>query len=369
MSDYPEGDRLGEFLHPRENPNLFGHEGAEAHVLEMMRTGKLHHAWILSGPRGIGKATFAYRMARFLIAHGQEGAAGAKSLHVEKDHPAFHRIASGGHADLLTLRRPYDEKSKKVKRDITVEEMRRIGPFFGKKAAEGGWRIAIIDAADDMNANAANAVLKTLEEPPEDSLIILVTHAPGKLLPTIRSRCQVLQLSPLETPQIVSAIQSLQEGDPLALREEEIQTIAPLAEGSVGRALELSASGGFEYYQALLQILFALPGIDIKKLEVLAGQFAGVKGAAAWPIFRELFLDVLARLARTAATGATRQEIIEGEAQGLLSLGQAIGAKGLVDLWEEARELFDRVDAVNLDRRHAIMSMIYRIEASINKAA
>lgn len=364
MNDIPQSDRLGEFLHPRENEFLFGHEAAEARMLETIASGKLHHAFIISGPPGIGKATFAYRLARFLFSVGLNGGGGSASLHVPSNDPVFRRVASGGHADLLTLKRPWDEKTKRFKRDLTVEEMRRVGPFFGKMAAEGGWRIAIIDKADDMNIAAANAVLKTLEEPPDNSLILLVANAPGKLLPTIRSRCQSLALQPLNDANVLRAIQSVQSGDPLALNEEEIAVVAALSEGSVGRALELAAGGGFAHYQGLCEMLFALPAVDVKKLEALAGQFAGVRGAAGWPIFRDLFLDMLARFARAAATGEVGREVLAGEAGSILSLAQRVGAPKLVDLWEEARDLFERVDAVNLDRRHAIMSIFYRIEAA-----
>ncbi len=368
MSDIPESDRLGDFLHPRENRNLFGHEAAESQMLERIASGKLQHAWILSGPSGIGKATFAYRLARFLFVYGGNVPAETRSLHVSPDDPVFRRVASGGHADLLTLRRPYDEKTKKFKRDLTVDEMRRIGPFFGKMAAEGGWRIAIIDTADDMNIAAANAVLKTLEEPPDRSLIILVTNAPGRLLPTIRSRCQSLALQSLGHDDVKRAINAVQSDDPLALSDDEIAAVATLSAGSVGRALELAGGEGFIHYQALCEMLFALPRLDIKKLEALAGQFAGVKGAAGWPIFRGLFLDMLARLAKAAATGDAGQEVLSGEAVSVLDLGRRIGPVQLVELWEDARNLFERTDAVNLDRRHAIMSMFYAMETAIRSA-
>lgn len=369
MNDFPQSDRLGEFLHPRENENLFGHEAAEARILEGIASGKLHHAFILSGPAGVGKATLAYRIARFLFANPDTAAPIPASLDVPKDNAVFHRVASGGHADLLTLKRPYDEKTKKFKRDLTVEEMRRIGPFFGKKAAEGGWRIAIVDTADDMNIAAANAMLKTLEEPPDRSLILLIANAPGRLLPTIRSRCQSLALQPLGNEDVKQAIQAVQAGDPLALNDDEIAAVASLAQGSVGRALELAGSGGFRHYQALCEVLFELPRLNIKKLDALAGQFAGVKGAVGWPVFRGLFLDMLTRLAKAAATGDAGPEVLAGESTAILGLAGRIGAVRLVELWEEASNLFERTDAVNLDRRHAIMSMFYKIESAARAAS
>jgi DNA polymerase III subunit delta' len=369
MSNFPESDRLADFVHPRENTALIGHEAAESQMLEMISAGKLHHAWIVSGPKGIGKATFAYRLARFLFAHNGKVPDGTTNLHIDKSHPVFRRVQSGGHADLLTLRRPYDEKTKKIKRDLTVEEMRRIGPFFGKKAAEGGWRIAIIDTADDMNIAAANAVLKTLEEPPNNSLILLIANAPGRLLPTIRSRCQSLQLQPLCADHIFEAIRGVQAGDPMALKDSEIEAVAGLSNGSVGRALELALGDGFVHYQALLELVCELPKLDIRKLEALAGKFAGVKGAPAWPIFQGIFLDLLCRLARIAATADVGEEIIPGEGARLLAVSNRISAPALVELWENARNLFDRTDAVNLDRRHAIMSTFYEIEAALQSAA
>lgn len=364
MNDFPQSDRLGDFLHPAENENLFGHEAAEVRILEGIASGKFHHALIISGPAGIGKATLAYRIARFLFVHGGLVPQGTKSLHIPTDHPAFRRVASGGHADLLSLKRPYDEKTKKFKRDLTVEEMRRIGPFFGKKAAEGGWRIAIIDTADDMNIAAANAILKTLEEPPDRSLIMLVASTPGRLLPTIRSRCQSIALHALEDQHVSRSIKALQADDPLALNDAEMASVATLAGGSVGRALQLAGSGGFAHYQAMCEVIFELPRLNVKKLDALAGQFAGVKGAAGWPVFKELFVDLLSRLAKTAATGEPGPEVLEGEGASIARLANRIGAVALVELWQEAGRLFERTDAVNLDRRHAIMSMVYKLETA-----
>src|ERR1700737_4487361 len=171
---------------PRANPILLGHQAAERTLLDAMHQGRMHHAWLITGPEGIGKATLAFRFARRLLA-GQEGT--ADSLALDPTHPVFRRVVAGGHADLKTVERAIDEKTKRLKRDIAVKDVREINGFMALTPAEGGWRVAIVDGAEDLNQNSANALLKILEEPPSRAVLILVCSATGRLLPTIRSRC------------------------------------------------------------------------------------------------------------------------------------------------------------------------------------
>src|SRR5438034_4587944 len=190
---------------PRANPDLVGHETAERELRRLEEAGRLPHALLLSGPRGIGKATLAFRFARFVLASGGgEGALGAlfgeadaTGLAIEPESGTFRRVASGGHADLLTVERAYDPRRRRVRGEIIVENTREIGAFLRLTPAEGGWRVVIVDGADEMNRNAANALLKILEEPPRRALLLLVAHSPGRLLPTIRSRCRRFPLLPL----------------------------------------------------------------------------------------------------------------------------------------------------------------------------
>ena len=169
----PEDTPDGLVPAPRTNPDLVGQEDAEAEFLQAYETGKLPHAWIVGGPRGIGKATLAFRIARFVLAAGNNngpdlfGGAGAApaSLRIESDHPVFRRVLSGGHADLLTVERGVDEQRNRRRDEITVGEARQVSSFLTKTPAEGGWRVVIVDEAEAMNHNAANAILKTLEEP------------------------------------------------------------------------------------------------------------------------------------------------------------------------------------------------------------
>src|ERR1700761_6420475 len=179
---------------PRANPVLLGHEAAEATLLDALRAGRMHHAWLITGPEGIGKATLAYRFARRLLAGPLIG----DTLALDPDHPVFRRVAVGSHADLLTVERAYDEKRKRMKTQIAVEDVRKINSFMALTPAEGGWRVVILDGAEELNQNSANALLKVLEEPPPRAILLLVCSAAGRLLPTIRSRCRRLRLTPLE---------------------------------------------------------------------------------------------------------------------------------------------------------------------------
>ncbi len=184
---------------PRETTVLFGHGEAEQALLESYRSGRLHHAWLISGPAGIGKATLAYRMARFVLAHPDPRAAtvqAASSLAVAGDHAVTRRTAAQTHGDLLVIERTVNEKTGKLRQDIQVDDVRRMVGFFGSTAGEGGWRVAIVDAVDELNDQGANALLKMLEEPPRRALLLLVSHSAARVLPTIRSRCRLLALHP-----------------------------------------------------------------------------------------------------------------------------------------------------------------------------
>jgi DNA polymerase-3 subunit delta' len=178
---------------PRANPILLGHEEAEATMLDALRAGRIHHAWLITGPDGVGKATLAYRFARRLLA----GQPADDSLALDPANPVFRRVAAASHADLLTVERAYDEKRKRMKTQIAVDDVRKINGFMSLTPAEGGWRVVVVDGAEELNQNSANALLKVLEEPPPRAVLLLVCSAAGRLLPTIRSRCRRLRLAPL----------------------------------------------------------------------------------------------------------------------------------------------------------------------------
>src|SRR6266436_8387390 len=191
---------------PRANPELVGHDGAEQELRRLDEMGRLPHAILLSGPRGIGKATLAFRLARFLLAKNEErSGTAADGLAVDPESGVFRRVAAGGHADLLTIERAYDARRRRLRGEIVVEEAREITGFFRLTAAEEGWRIVVVDGAEEMNRNAASALLKILEEPPRRGLLLVVAHSPGRLLPTIRSRCRRLALRALAAEDVARA--------------------------------------------------------------------------------------------------------------------------------------------------------------------
>jgi len=260
--------------HPRETIALFGHHEAEQTLLNAYRGGRIPHAWLMSGAQGIGKATLAYRMARFVLAHPDPLLAKVQSagtLDIDPSHPVARQVASGAHGGLLTLERTLNEKGV-MPTFVSVNEVRKTVPFFGSTAAVDGWRVCIVDTVDEMNANAANALLKVLEEPPQRSLFLLVTHAPAKLLPTIQSRCRKLALRPLGIDDVVHAAAlagGFEENDPL------LQEAAQAAEGSVSRAINLLGGGALKLHQRTAALLDTLPHVDPRELHALGDALGG----------------------------------------------------------------------------------------------
>lgn len=267
-------DESGGRLLPREACQLFGHVEAERTLLDAYRGGRLPHAWLIGGPRGIGKATLAYRMARYVLAHPDPNAPAvqsAASLVLDPDHPVARRVARQAQGDLLILERTLNDKGK-LRQDIAVEEVRKTVPFFGSTAGEGGWRIAIVDAVDELNASGANALLKIIEEPPPRALLLLVSHARGQVMPTIRSRCRVLDLRPLSTADVAQAVASAAGRD----ADADVMQAAALADGSVGRALLMLDGPVLALRQRVTQLLDRLPDVDPMALHGLGDAMGGV---------------------------------------------------------------------------------------------
>jgi DNA polymerase III subunit delta' len=265
--------------HPRETTALYGHGDSEQALLDAYRGGRLPHAWLLGGPAGIGKATLAYRMARFVLAHPDPAASAvqkATSLHLDPEHPVARRVAAQAQGDLLVLVRTINEKTGKLRQDIQVDDVRRTVSFFGSTAGEGGWRVALVDSVDELNDEGANALLKVLEEPPRRALLLLVSHSAHRVLPTIRSRCRLLALRPLSQDDVARAAAAATGAK---ADDANVKAAAAIAEGSVGRALALLDSDALELRERINALLERLPEVDARALHALGDRLYGVEAA------------------------------------------------------------------------------------------
>ena len=346
---------ISELPPPRANPLLLGHEAAEAELRRLFQAGRLPHAILLAGPRGIGKATLAFRLARFVLAGG---VAAGEGLATAPESGVFRRVAAGGHADLLTVERSFDPRRRRLRSGILAEEAREIAGFLRLTAAEEGWRVVVVDGAEEMTASAANALLKILEEPPQRSLLLLVSHSPGRLLPTIRSRCRRLPLSALP-PALVRELLGSWLPD---LPADQHDALAILADGSIGRAIELSEAGGVALYRSLLELLRQMPRLDAGALQGLADRLLRPGAEAALRAVEELLSRLLAQLALAAARGGTPGEAaVEGEAQVIASLAARADAARWARLREEIERSFARAADLNLDRRQALFGAFFAI--------
>jgi DNA polymerase III subunit delta' len=322
---------------PRETTELSGHGDAERALLDAYKSGRIPHAWLIGGPPGIGKATLAFRLARFVLAHPDPGAPdvqNATSLAVDPDHPVARRMAAQAQGDLLVLERSLNEQTGKLYTVIRVDDVRRTVSFFGSTAGEGGWRIAIVDAVDDLQREGANALLKVLEEPPQRSLLLLISHAPGRELPTIRSRCRRLLLRPLETTDVTRAITAATGLDAEA---PEVRQAAALAEGSVGRALRLLDGAAIALRQRMQDLFAQLPDPDPRALHALGEAIGGTD-----PRTLEAFMDMV---------------------NGWLSarLGDGVQHKAqmvrVAETWEKVNRAARDVETYNLERKPLVFTV------------
>ncbi|GAA6157070.1 DNA polymerase III subunit delta' [Pyruvatibacter sp. HU-CL02332] len=362
--DVPQPDQLEGFPHPRDTEMLYGHQPAEDALREAFMAGRLHHAWLITGPAGIGKATLAYRFARFLLKYGDPRiveSAGIETLHIPPEDEIFKRVSSRGHANVLTLRKPWNDKTKKYMTVLSVDEVRRTHDFFGMKAGEGGWRICIVDSADDMNTSSANALLKVLEEPPAQTIFLVLANHPGRLLPTIRSRCRTLPLKPLSHDQLLSAV----HGHLGHMADGDMEAVAKLAQGSVGRALLLAGGGGIELYREMHGVIASLPKPDVPAVHALAEKLARRGNDQAYEMFRELLSDWLVRLVRQGAGGpAMIDEVIAGEADIMNRLAAGASLDRWVEVWENTARTAERAEALNLDRKQVVLGTFAALETA-----
>jgi DNA polymerase-3 subunit delta' len=330
-------DAIDDLPLPRERERLVGQAAAEAEVLDVLRTGRFHHAWLLCGPEGIGKATFAFRLARFLLANAAKSPAElgeAADLDVPAHSPVARQIARLSHPDLFVLRRALDDKGK-IRGEISVKDARKLLHLFETTSGALGWRIAIVDAADDLNRNASNALLKMLEEPPPRALFLIVAHQPDRLLPTIRSRCRRLDLAPLDEGAMDELVGELA---PHVAPDRRSAAIAR-ASGSARRALTLLSGDGIELVAEIEAVLDALPRLDPRRAGALADKISrpGTDNELA------LFRETLADWARGRIRAGTRER---GAVAGLARLAETVAA---------IAEAHATADVFNLDKRQLVL--------------
>jgi DNA polymerase-3 subunit delta' len=351
----PESDRIGDLPHPRERFDLFGHGAAASELATAARSGRLHHAWIIAGPKGVGKATLAWRFARALLAHG--AAQCPDDLAVAEESSTARQVSALAHPDLILIRRPWDPDKKRFKTELPVEEVRRLHGFFARHSSEGGARIAIIDCADDMSRSAQNALLKILEEPPAQALLLLVSHAPGSLLPTTRSRCRPLTLRKLDNDAMSDAVMALAP----SVDQKSRTLLAALADGAPGRALELADADAPAIYRETSELLQSLPRLNGARLYAFAEKIARApaeRGLA-------LFVALLSQIEERAVRGSYAPlDPVPGEEALLRHLRATVPVERLSALWEAQKADTQRADDLNLDKKQLVLNTFFAIEAA-----
>ena len=351
----PEPDRHPGAPHPRETTTLVGQDAAEAGFLAAWQGGRLHHAWLITGPRGAGKATLAWRMARALLAT-PPAAGPPTTLDIAAEDPVARRVQAGSEGRLFVLRRGWDDKTRRLRAQITVDETRAMRSFFSLSAVDGGRRVVIVDAADEMNANAANAVLKMLEEPPAGAILLLVSHQPARLLPTIRSRCRELRCAALGADDLALALAATGAG-----ADASAAALAELAGGSVAAALDLAEGGGDALYARLMALLSGMPDLN-RAAAVALADAAGGRNAGVRDLTLRLIDLCLIRLARTGAGHPPAAEAAPGESAQLARLAPDPDAgRRWATLQQALSTRGAHGVAVNLDPSSLILDMLLKV--------
>ena len=349
MSTPVELDQEPGAPHPRDTYSFTGHEAVEGTLGEAFASGRMHHAWLLAGPKGVGKATLAHRFARIALGARNNG---PRPFDVDPNDPISRRLTAMSHGDLFVLRRGLNDRGK-PRSEIAVDDARGLVNFFTLKSSEGGWRIAIVDAADELNRNAANAILKTLEEPPPRTVLLLVCHAPGGLLATIRSRCRRLDLRPLPEAQVRSAVQ---QANPEARDEAAIR----FAGGRPGRAIALTAAGVGPLYAALVAGLEAAPRLGARAF--LPEAFKGGDRGQRLALFLTLTRDWIHR---AVAAGAGAEQPDTADAALMASLAGPERGQRWAEAYDALLALERELDGLDMDPTHAFARATRILERAV----
>ena len=357
---------------PRITRNVFGHDGPQAEFLEAYRAGRLHHAWLITGPRGIGKATLAWKFTRFMLHaaamlgdNPQSGREAFHSLDVPEDQAVARRIAAGSELNVMGIGRSRNPKSGRMRRIIPVEDVRELQSFFSLTSADGLPLVAVVDSPDEMERHAANAMLKLLEEPPDNAYLFLVSHSPARLLPTIRSRCRRLACRPLSAGDMTRALEQLSLED-----VGDNRTLINLSEGSVGMAAELAEADGLQLHTRIVELFSGAPGMDRKGMQTLAEGFEGSRSEIDFEFGLKMMALSVARLARaSAAAGATPEACGEGESK---LFGRLAAGPQAARVWAELHGRFLKFAAesllTNINPASSIIDMCLEFDRAAHRA-
>lgn len=360
----PEADRAENAPHPRHTPVLFGQRAAEEGFLDAVRDGRRHHAWLLTGPSGIGKATLAWRMARYLrCAPPADGGLFAppplpETLDIPSENPISRQMNALADPGTLLIRRAWDADKKKLKTQITVDDVRRLNAFFGMSLPDGGARVVIVDSADELNPSAANALLKVLEEPPEGAALFLVSHQPARLLPTIRSRCRTLRLTPLGQEDLTRAL--VQAGAEMP----DGQAVSALANGSPGEAVRLIHLDGIAIYERLVDLLSTIPQLDRQQaIAFIEKTTARSAAPGTLDLALRLFDLALTRVARTAAGHPPDAVVGEKEHHVLAHLSKRARAQEWAVLQQDLSARLGHGMRVNVDPSSLLLDAFLQVNS------
>ncbi len=358
---HPEFPELG-IPAPWANEDLVGHDAAERQLATLVASEGLAGAWIIGGKAGIGKATLAWRLTRHLLCGSGEDLFGEPSptLDFNAGDPAAAWIAARSHGDVLGIEPSVGERGRR-RQEVVVDDVRRIRPFFARTAGNDGWRVAIIDDADLMNPNAANAALKVIEEPPRRAVVLLVSAAPSSLLATIRSRCRKLFLHPLLNEQVILLLEQYLPD----LSGPERDALARLSGGSPGRALLLAEKDGLALYREMMGLVATAPDIDPEALHRLAERLGRHGGEASWHLAFDFLSNWSAAMIRKAATGKAPQPVLAEDAEAMARIAGDPALERWMAVWEKVAHLRRTVQSLNLDRRQSILSVFATLQAAV----
>ncbi len=365
IHDFGEAEEEEGLQHPRLMNICLGHETLEQEFLDLFNAGRLPHAIILSGTRGIGKATLAFRLARFLLKHGGEDSdqdsmfattdtpQNATTLDIDKEDKIFHLVAANAHPDMLTIERAYDESKDRYKDSVDVKSIRKVTPFLRMTSSEGSYRIVIIDDADTMNRSAQNALLKILEEPPEKTLIILITHRAGALIPTIKSRARLINVHSLSPEHF----KELLEKNGQSLSHKDLETITALAEGSIGKAVEYIDQGGLEILDKLLTLYENFGGaggkVNWEPIHKLGNDLAKIGQDQQYANFTTLMQWIYQTLLLAKARNLNPPAPLDNTTfQNILA---TTSLNHLIEICDSLKTHFDSIKYANLDKKQGVL--------------